>query len=1478
MSFGGRSLVMSNRDDFTQKTKDELAKRVAWLCSNPNCRRATIGAKSGSEGAIITGIAAHITAAAPGGPRYDPALSPDQRKNITNGIWLCSNCSILIDRDEDAFSVSRLNDWKRTAESQSFAAIAGSSIDAQLLRKISVEMDEDDLKIIRSLSLPQDDDLEEVTMRLRNAARIDIEHFKNEQSWPKHVVPINMTSKDTNGVHVFSLAGIAAAMEFVNEISIVAAPGLGKTTTMIQLTDTILASEGGIAVVIPLAEWSMQSDTFFKMLIQRNAFRDFREQHFMLLACHGRLQLMLDGWNELDYEAKLRVNRQIKTLQREFPRIRIAISTRPQVGDLSIAGPKLELNTLSDEQQKEIAHVLLGDNGIALLEQAWQMDGVRELVAIPLYLNWLLAYATSGKMPTTKEEVLNRFVAEYERAQERALILRQKLFCCHQVFLAGLASKATSISNTVIREDMARAVISQIENHLVTGGQITGRPEPQDVLDTLTNQHLLVRSGGNAGISFQHQQIQEWYASFAVEKLMLAAEVGDVEAVKQLSFNILNLRLWEEPILFACERLSNRDQNGVKAVATAILQSISVDPILAAEMIYRSSTVVWDIVQDEVKAFALRWHKPGKVDRAIGFMITTGRPEFAEQIWPLVTHADDQIHLKALRAARQFRPSVLGASVQERLAIVPEEVRESVLAEIAMESGLDGINFVTNLAKLETSTKVQFAVIEALLFRRAERFAIAIIKVAREDIWQMLACSNYTNEITDAEIAERWKKEHLTYITEETNVLKKLSLLVNDGEISPYIGKQVEDIIVSDEFPIDDNNAYWTLVKAKEQYLQEVKRGILRRIENGSKTAYGSIDLLRDAGVVEEGAIIDLIVNTSQENRFADEATVIAGPKTVSILIEKLIKLDKKIQEMDGPVEEITRSEYWRLIDRISHSQPVSILTALQSYSNTHEPHVIALLADILARHAQKNEAELLNTDEGLQEFLVKTVNQWVEVLKSLHASREQLSSVVRVISFFPKPEFFERLQSLLLEDLSQWKQAKHEFAANPRNRHAFQEATICYTNIYKDAFSAISGDKVIQLMLRYLSDLDFGIEAAYVLKIIWDKQQDDYERKVFKPWPDFSEVAARHLRRQQEDIIYESLSPFAEAIFSAIHNINSSNCGDKEYRHVLKLAKIALSMPHGDRGSIAFELLHVPLPLSEKLELLRSLVIAGYKIEADIVIQGLKDLLEEAKKKPWFLDEHHNQLVEWLQLLPFSDQPEALDEALDLGKEHLKEPYRFQELLASLAYAPNTRAELSLFKLAEGDPRFYKDYYWLNAVVLRDTDSSVTRILDLVCSGKVAGNQQGLLSGSIPDLIARHPDVYHNLLQRYGQLSATAKSRIKPLIAEIADEEGLLVLVQSYGEEGLKFDWVLEGMINEIAVGKKTLPHVYEYYSIDVSALRKKLFAIVNEAGAAANVAALCLELIDELRDEYGSVDTEPRHPDIESGHPWPLVTHGAN
>lgn len=62
------------------------------------------------------GIAAHIKAAAPGGARYDELTTSSERSDISNGIWLCTNCATMIDRDPDNYPVSLLQKWKVTAE------------------------------------------------------------------------------------------------------------------------------------------------------------------------------------------------------------------------------------------------------------------------------------------------------------------------------------------------------------------------------------------------------------------------------------------------------------------------------------------------------------------------------------------------------------------------------------------------------------------------------------------------------------------------------------------------------------------------------------------------------------------------------------------------------------------------------------------------------------------------------------------------------------------------------------------------------------------------------------------------------------------------------------------------------------------------------------------------------------------------------------------------------------------------------------------------------------------------------------------------------------------------------------------------------------------------------------------------------------------------------------------------------------------
>jgi hypothetical protein len=118
--------MAKNRDDFLKTTVDILAKRVGYLCSKPDCRRPTVGPHTDVDRATIIGIAAHITAAAVGGPRYDENLTPQQRKHIDNAIWLCSDHSILIDKDKDAFPPSLLQEWKRQAEQERRDALWGT--------------------------------------------------------------------------------------------------------------------------------------------------------------------------------------------------------------------------------------------------------------------------------------------------------------------------------------------------------------------------------------------------------------------------------------------------------------------------------------------------------------------------------------------------------------------------------------------------------------------------------------------------------------------------------------------------------------------------------------------------------------------------------------------------------------------------------------------------------------------------------------------------------------------------------------------------------------------------------------------------------------------------------------------------------------------------------------------------------------------------------------------------------------------------------------------------------------------------------------------------------------------------------------------------------------------------------------------------------------------------------------------------------
>jgi hypothetical protein len=127
---------MTNRDDFSQRTRELVALRANQLCSFRGCSWPTSGPSSESSEAVNnTGVAAHIHAAAPGrgARRYLASMSRQERAHIDNAIWLCGFHARLIDADELTYTADVLRAMKREheencAKRQQNAILAGESV------------------------------------------------------------------------------------------------------------------------------------------------------------------------------------------------------------------------------------------------------------------------------------------------------------------------------------------------------------------------------------------------------------------------------------------------------------------------------------------------------------------------------------------------------------------------------------------------------------------------------------------------------------------------------------------------------------------------------------------------------------------------------------------------------------------------------------------------------------------------------------------------------------------------------------------------------------------------------------------------------------------------------------------------------------------------------------------------------------------------------------------------------------------------------------------------------------------------------------------------------------------------------------------------------------------------------------------------------------------------------------------------------
>lgn len=1468
------------RDDFNQSTKELLAKQAGHRCAHPHCGKPTAGANEDQTHFISIGVAAHITAASEGGPRFDPSLSPKQRKDATNGIWLCQDHARLVDADESGFRAEQLREWKRQAASRSFHALmAGSTGHAS---RTGFLLDPaGDLDVRDRFGLAADEDMIALKARLLDAARQDASAFRTSERWPDHAIDLNLRLRDGDDSGSFTAAELAATTGAFNEIAILSSPGTGKTTTLLQLAEAIITQRDAVACFIPLDEWSSQQGSLLESVLERQAFRRFNADHLRLLAYTGELTLVLDGWNQLDGESRKRARINLDSLRRDYPKLGTVASSRNIGVDIPYSATIVEIQPLNPGQQRRFAGAMRGTDGEALVEEARLIPELRELIAIPLFLTVLLRLAPGRSLPTTKEGLLSAFAQEHGRIADRNEALRRVTFGFEKDLLVGLAAKATYAANTAIADEAARAAIHETLDALVARHQLAAQslPQPTIVLDALVADHLLIRlMASPPGYAFQHQQFQEWYASFEVERMMHGLARQDAEAAGRLSWDILDVRGWEEPILFACERLASGDSASIDAVCATILRCLSIDPMLAAEIIFRTPAA-WPGVEPQVLEFFGNWHEPERVDRAIAFANTTGRPEFSEVLWSLLSDTDHHPYAEVLYAGRRFPPSLL-PDLSDRWSALAEPVRATLLGILAGAGGAEGISVAASLAIAEPGARVKMAVLERLYFSGPEQQTIRVLESSPPEVWRQIATRYPLDRIRNPHLAERLAAERRAAYASLQEPGRKLHFLLGDGVAGIDVEPQIEALLADHGLDTRDDSVRTTLYRAHERYPSAVAAGLVSRIEQRLEIPFQAQLLLQERDViVESDAVQRAVLEADLDIRIRTNAASVASSAVIGQLLDALHQLERQMAQR-APDARGANGEQWNNVRALILASPYrSLVSAVLARGDPTEPEEIGLLAAMLASHRDQDQSIRLPAalDEEAMTQLVEALLRWIPALvASGDSKRVQMAELARAIGSLGDSRLSGGLNHLLSEELVRWEAARAQFAAGGY-RDQNSDARHSWTNWYRRAFVAIGDEHAEHLLIQRLHHPDFGVEAASALAELW---------QLHNPITTPSRLGRSFLRemavRRGLRLSERPPAPAASAILDAVNLLLD---GDESQRlRGFRLATAAFRIPCGDTRDLVDRLLAIQAPLNLSYDLHMALALAGERLRGDQIQTSIDALVAESASKPWILGNNHENYYRWLQLFAFSERPEAmLEHVSSLEAPHLREPYRLRGLMAALGASNEPNVEEVLFRFVAMIPSLVLQYEWLSALRTRGTESSGRGLLGLLLENATAQFRQHDAdppAAYLAQLARDHREFRDEILRILEHLDPDMPNVVivERAVAMVEDNDSLVSLVRYHARAGRPAD-ILYSTLKDRVISQQPWtqsPGAMLLLPRPAQDLRKRLFALCSADTAEAPVAARCLAMIDEIRDQYGFPESEPRHPDIATCLPWPQVRSG--
>lgn len=1449
------------RDDFKANVKTRLAQRVGYLCSNPDCQRPTIGPRMGEDAANNVGVAAHIKAASVGGPRYDANQSPAERASLENGIWLCAVDAHLIDHDEKEFTVEQLKKWKLDAEERAFQQLATGRGPATI-EAPSEELLQALAELRSLLALPNEDDLEVVRAKVRAGSLAQVEAFEATPRWPEHSVELELTVEGVDDIGVLEQARFGRALVSAQQVVLLSAPGTGKTTSLVQIARKML-DHGPVPVFVPLGEWAESTKDIFAWLADRHGYAGLSSGHFKFLAHHGELALLLDGWNEVPVLARRRLITELTGLARDFALLNIAMTSRRTSIDVPLSGRRVVVLPLSEDQQISIAAAMRDEDGISVLDAAWRTSGLRDLVTIPLYLRALMEISTSGKLPETKGEVLKGMVEAHEAVSANAELFHRELNGDHRQYLVALAVAAQKAGSPTMSDDHARAAVTGAARELVSAGIIGTVLNPVPLLDALVGSHLLVRDEGPL-YAFQHQQLQEWFASFDLEARLLHA-ANDLYFDHPLVVEVLNDCGWAEVVLFACERMSREGVASAMVVAKLVDLLLGIDPSFAAQIISRSGPMVWEAARQNVECFARAWHRAGVADRAVGFMIASGRPEFADIVWPLVSSKQDR---SVMRLVRRFNPAVLGDTLYQEYLGLSEKARERLAGDLAFEGDRDGIDAALRLALTEPETSIRYRVFQGLSFRLATRHLEDLLRGSGPELADEVARRGDIDDVRDETLRADLITRRKALAAAETSPEVRLGRILHDLDDSS--GPEAVLRELKDPAYSFNEHGRRALHDAWKEFPEEVASAIKWRVENGQELPFRPRQYLDSAAPTDGESIAALVLDGDEEER-RNLAAYLAGPATVRTLVDRYLQARRKFRVSNLRTEAAYRPV--RVLEvRLVATRASVLFEVLRHFSDGLLPEEICDLASVISRLGEGDDGETFHLLAEAKQTIIELINGWGLQMLAQGAPRHEMAQLTWAMRRTPDGTQVPILAGMLAAELAAYNAAKAMIEVDRTNREARDTISSPHDHEYRIILTAIGTTEAENVLVHHLLDPRFGSEAAIGLQIIWQQRNEPIAERKFSQWPDFARAAKNRTRDRSQT------SDIAEVLIAAADKVQAEG-GENASTRIARYVGSAVLLPHGDRAHKFNEILTGDLHVRTRRELAQLMAVGGLEIPAETLLKGLEEELAKFGDRKWIPDNELYPVLDWIKLLPLTDRPKAMLEGLDMIAAQFEvQTWRVRDLLASLHILDEGLRIALLRGLMLHYPEL-PDHYEFFLALKNPGEQTLDFLLE------IASRQHG---DSSIDRVARHdypeelfltlsPAARDSLPARFAVATHPgAKSFLARMLLSSGKHDVFLTLAQdTVGRNVIgRFGWTARSTIiyDRKPIGAGTSS--YELIPRDLSALRKGLYALATSGDQeTVAFASEFLERIEGERDEKGGFDAGPRHPDISSGRPWPVV-----